>query len=101
MRGNVDLGFVELTEEDMVEIYDYFIGGNVDKDKSYADERIIDMSYEYKDVRLRINISSEDRKTFIYTKINKGKTSSIWITWNTRCSKENGWPATGTNTSYR
>ena len=49
-----------LTEEDMVEIYDYFIRGNVEVNKVYEEERKIDMSYEYKDIRLRVNISSEN-----------------------------------------
>ena len=48
-----------LTEEDMTEIYDYFIRGNVDKDEIFEQTRKIDMSYEYGDIRLRINVSSE------------------------------------------
>ena len=48
-----------LTEEDMYEIYDYFIRGNVERDEVYAETRKIDMSYEYKSIRLRVNISSQ------------------------------------------
>lgn len=47
----------ELTEEDMYEIYDYFVRGNVDKDEVFHNTRRLDCSYEYKDIRLRVNIS--------------------------------------------
>jgi len=47
----------ELTEEDMGEIYDFFIRGNIDKDNIFRKTRKLDMSYEYKDIRLRVNIS--------------------------------------------
>lgn len=50
----------ELTEEDMVEVYDYLVKGNVDKDEVYNTTRKLDISYEYKDIRLRVNISSSD-----------------------------------------
>ncbi len=46
-----------LTEEDMSEIYDYFIRGNVDKDNVFNKTKKLDMSYEFEDIRLRINIS--------------------------------------------
>ncbi len=49
-----------LTEEDMTEIYDYFIRGNVEKDKTFEETRRIDMSYEYGNIRLRVNISVQD-----------------------------------------
>lgn len=49
---------VELTEEDMTEIYDYFIRGSVDKDKVFNETRKIDMSYEFEDIRLRVNVST-------------------------------------------
>lgn len=50
----------ELTEEDMVETYDYLVKGNVDKDEVYNSTKKLDLSYEYKDIRLRVNISSSD-----------------------------------------
>lgn len=54
-----------LTEEDMTEIYDYFIRGNVDKDNVFNRTKKLDMSYEYGDMRLRVNISySNDVPTF-------------------------------------
>lgn len=49
-----------LTEDDMSEIYDYFIRGNVDRDKIFVQTRKVDMSYEYGETRLRVNISLQD-----------------------------------------
>ena len=50
-----------LTPEDMSEIYDYLVKGNLDKDEVYNATRKLDTSYVYKDIRLRVNISfSED-----------------------------------------
>ena len=49
-----------LTQEDMYEIYDYFVRGNVEKDEVFKQKRRLDTSYEYKDVRLRVNISLSD-----------------------------------------
>jgi twitching motility protein PilT len=47
-------------ENELYEAYDYFVRGNIDKDESYRNTKKIDMSFEYKDVRLRVNISSAD-----------------------------------------
>lgn len=49
-----------LSEDDMYEIYDYFVRGNVDKDKFFKKTKRLDMSYEFEDIRLRINISLAD-----------------------------------------
>ncbi len=49
-----------LTPEDMSEIYDYLVEGNVDKDRVFSESRKLDMSYVYKDIRLRVNISLSD-----------------------------------------
>lgn len=46
-----------LAEEDMNEIYDYLIRGNVEKDEVYRKTKKLDSSFEYKDIRLRVNIS--------------------------------------------
>lgn len=46
-----------LTPEDMNEIYDYLVMGNVEKDEVYRKTKKLDTSYEYKDIRLRVNIS--------------------------------------------
>lgn len=49
-----------LTESDMYEIYDFFVRGNINKDDLYRQTKKIDTSYEYKNLRLRVNISSAD-----------------------------------------
>ena len=49
-----------LTPEDMSEMYDFLVKGNVDKDEVYNQAKKLDMSYEYKGIRLRVNISSSD-----------------------------------------
>ena len=49
-----------LTPEDMNEIYDYLVRGNVDKDDVFNASRKLDTSYEYKGIRLRVNISLSD-----------------------------------------
>ena len=49
-----------LTEDDMYEIYDSLIKGNLDKDNIFKQNKKLDTSYEYKDIRLRVNISLSD-----------------------------------------
>ena len=49
-----------LTPEDMSEMYDFLVKGNIDKDEVYNQTKKLDMSYEYKGIRLRVNISSSD-----------------------------------------
>ena len=46
-----------LTEDDMYEVYDYFVRGNVDKDKVFKATKKLDTSYEFENIRLRVNIS--------------------------------------------
>jgi len=46
-----------LSEEDIYEIYDSLIKGKLDKDTIFRQTKKLDSSYEYKDTRLRINIS--------------------------------------------
>jgi len=50
-------GLGPLEEDDMYEIYDYFVRGNVDKDEVFRETRKLDTSYEFEDIRLRVNIS--------------------------------------------
>ena len=47
-----------LTPDDMNEIYDYLVMGNLDKDTVFRDTRKLDTSYEFKNVRFRVNISN-------------------------------------------
>lgn len=49
-----------LTSEDMSEVYDYLVKGNVDLDELFNTNKRLDMSYEYRDIRLRVNISLSD-----------------------------------------
>ena len=49
-----------LKEDDMSDIYDYLIMGNVDKDTVYNETRKLDTSYVFQGIRLRVNISSSD-----------------------------------------
>jgi len=61
-----------LTQEDMYDIYDSIIKGNLDKDTLFKETKKLDTSYEYKDVRLRINISlSNSIPTFTLRLIKK------------------------------
>lgn len=46
-----------LTEDDMYEVYDYFVRGNIDKDRVFKETKKLDTSYEFQDIRLRVNIS--------------------------------------------
>ena len=50
----------ELTNEDMIEIYDYFVRGNIDKDKVYRETKKLDCSHVFGEIRLRVNISTVD-----------------------------------------
>ena len=51
-----------LDENELFEAYDFFVRGNIDKDEIYKATKKLDTSYEYKDIRLRVNISSSDDK---------------------------------------
>lgn len=57
-RALVDMeNSTELKDEDMFDIYDYLVKGNVDKDAIYSETRKLDTSYEFNGLRLRINLS--------------------------------------------
>lgn len=43
--------------EDMWEVYDFFVRGNVEKDELFKKNKRLDASYEYEQIRLRVNIS--------------------------------------------
>lgn len=49
-----------IEENELYEAYDYFVRGNVDKDEIYTTTKKLDTSFEYGNVRLRVNISSAD-----------------------------------------
>jgi len=46
-----------LKDDDMYEIYDYFIRGSIEKDEVFRNTRKLDTSYEFEDIRLRVNMS--------------------------------------------
>ena len=49
-----------LEENELYEAYDYFVRGNIEKDEIYKTTKKLDTSFEYGDIRLRVNISSAD-----------------------------------------
>ena len=49
-----------LSPDDMNEIYDYLIRGNIDKDNVYKETKKLDTSLEYAGKRFRVNISSSE-----------------------------------------
>jgi len=46
-----------LKEEDMNEIYDFLIKGNLEDDKIFREKKKLDSVFEYRDLRFRVNIS--------------------------------------------
>ena len=46
-----------LTEDDMNDIYDYLVRGNLYKDEVFKETKKLDTSYEFEDIRFRVNIS--------------------------------------------
>ena len=50
----------ELAPDDMSEMYDYFVRGNVDKDSTFNETRRLDTAYEFNNVRFRVNLSLAD-----------------------------------------
>lgn len=60
-RALVDCPDTEvLVEDDMNDIYDYFVRGNIDKDNTFKQTKKLDCSYEFEDIRLRVNISQSN-----------------------------------------
>ena len=49
-----------LEPENMYEIYVYFVRGNLDKDSVFKETKKLDASFEFEDIRLRVNISYSD-----------------------------------------
>lgn len=73
LRINRDLIEVEdsevITNDDMWEIYDYFLCGNLDKDKRFREDKVLDCSAKFNDIRLRVNISFSDGVPVITTRL--------------------------------
>ena len=53
-------GTKELTDDDMTDIYDYLVKGNLEADGQYKENRRLDTSYEHAGLRFRVNISHTD-----------------------------------------
>lgn len=49
-----------LLEDELYEIYDYFIRGNINKDEMYKKTKKLDISFDYENTRLRVNMSSAE-----------------------------------------
>ena len=62
-----------LTEDDMMDIYDYFVRGNVDKDNVFRENKKLDCSYEFDDIRLRVNISTADESPAVVLRLIKNQ----------------------------
>ena len=65
-RDLVEISDIDIMDENILyEVYDYIVRGNVIKDEIYKEERKLDTSLVYKDIRLRVNVSfSMDIPTF-------------------------------------
>ena len=74
MRDLVELDeFDVLTEDDMMDVYDYFVRGNVDKDGVFKKNKKLDSSYEFEDIRLRVNISMSDEIPVVVLRLIKNE----------------------------
>lgn len=58
-----------ITKEDMWDIYDFFLQGNVERDKSFKEKKVLDCSSEFEDIRLRVNVSYTDGVPVIITRL--------------------------------
>lgn len=65
--------FENLTTEDMFEVYDYFVRGNVEKDQVFKEEKKLDCSYEFGETRIRVNISMADETPIAVLRLIKSK----------------------------
>lgn len=59
----------EISKDDILEVYDYFLKGNVDKDNFFRENKVLDTSAEFEDIRLRVNISYSDGLPVITTRL--------------------------------
>ena len=62
-----------LTPEDMADIYDFLVSGDVNKDQVFQEDRRLDSSYEFNGTRLRVNISLSDDVPVITLRIIKNE----------------------------
>lgn len=57
------------TEEDLWSIYDYIVQGSVEKDQFFKENRRLDTSLVWKNIRLRVNVSLSDNKPIFTMRI--------------------------------
>ena len=73
IRVNRDLieleGYEVISKDDILEVYDYFLKGNVDKDEFFRKNKVLDTSAEFEDIRLRVNISYSNGLPVITTRL--------------------------------
>ena len=73
LRINRDLialdQYSPISKEDILEVYDFFLKGNVDKDAFYREHKVLDTSAEFDGIRLRVNISCSDGLPVITTRL--------------------------------
>ena len=69
-RDLVELDDYEIiSKEDILDVYDYFLKGNLDKDKFFRENRVLDTSAVFDDIRLRVNISYSSGLPVITTRL--------------------------------
>lgn len=66
-----------ISQEDMADIYDYFIRGNIEKDRHFKQNKYLDLSFEFGEVRLRVNISLVDGQPVVTLRIIKNEIPSF------------------------
>lgn len=62
-----------LTEDDLWQVYDYFLSGNIEKDKYFKENKLLDTSAEFNGIRLRVNISLSNGVPVIVARLIKNK----------------------------
>lgn len=75
-RSLISEGDQILTEEDMYEIYDYIVKGNIDKDNVFKETKKLDTAIELKGIRFRVNISLSNEIPVITLRIIKNELPS-------------------------
>ena len=69
--------FDVLYDEDMPELYDYFVRGNVEQDSIFKRTKKLDLSAEYSGIRLRVNISMSNNVPIFTLRLIKNQLPSF------------------------
>lgn len=62
-----------IESDEIYSAYDYFIRGNIEKDEVYKNLKQLDMSFEYGEIRLRVNIASANDEPIFTLRIIKNE----------------------------